>query len=146
MKRCMSKVGRQSCHGMKGFIDIGMLIELLGELLVGLLVLSVTLVSTASAVIPQLTEWVSGDSEQEAAVELQMVEVAVAAYQADHDGNLPTVEGFPRANEMDEYITGGVAAVQGTYTLDGTTGEVTQTSYPERSGLLSGLILLDSLG
>ncbi len=146
MKRCMSKVGRQSCHGVKGYIDIGMLVELLGELLVGLLVLSVTLVSAASAVIPQLTELVSGDSEQEAAIELQMVEIAVAAYQTDHDGNLPTVEGFPRANEMDEYIPSGVAALQGTYTLDGTTGEVTQTSYPERSSLLNALILLDGLG
>jgi len=107
-----------------------MLVELLRELLVGLLVLSVTLVSAASAVIPQVTEWISGDSEQEAAIELQMVETGVAAYQDDHDGNLPTVEGFPLADEMDEYIDGGVAALLGTYTLDGTTGEVTQTSYP----------------
>lgn len=146
MKRCISKVGGQFCHGVKGYIDIGMLVELLGGLLVGLLVLSVTLVSMASAVVPQLTEWVSGDSEQEAAIELQMVEIAVAAYQADHDGNLPTVEGFPRASEMDEYIPGGVAALQGTYTLDGTTGEVAQTYYPEFSGLFSSLALLDSLG
>jgi len=130
MKRYMSKVGRRFCHGVKGFIEIGMLVELLRELLVGLLVLSVTLVSAASAVIPQVTEWISGDSEQEAAIELQMVETGVAAYQDDHDGNLPTVEGFPLADEMDEYIDGGVAALLGTYTLDGTTGEVTQTSYP----------------
>ena len=129
MKRCMSKVGRRFCHGVKGFIEIGMLVELLSQLLVGLLLLSVTLVSAASAVIPQVTDWISGDSEQEAAIELQMVEIAVAAYQADHDGNLPTVEGFPLANEMDEYIPGGVAALLGTYTLDGTTGVVTQTSY-----------------
>lgn len=129
MKRCMSKVGRRFCHGVKGFIEIGMLVELLSQLLVGLLLLSVTLVSAASAVIPQVAEWISGDSEQEAAIELQMVEIAVAAYQTDHDGNLPTVEGFPRANEMDEYIPGGVAALLGTYTLDGTTGVVTQTSY-----------------
>jgi competence protein ComGC len=130
MKRCMSKVGRRFCHGVKGFIEIGVLIELLHQLLVGLLVLSVTLVSAASAVIPQVTEWITGDSEQEAAIELQMVETGVAAYQDDHDGNLPTVEGFPRADEMDDYIDGGVAALLGTYTLDGTTGEVTQTSYP----------------
>ena len=130
MKRYMSKVGRRSCHGVKGFIEIGMLIELLSQLLVGLLVLSVTLVSAASAVIPQVTEWITGDSEQEAAIELQMVETGVAAYQDDHDGNLPTVEGFPLADEMDEYIDGGVDALLGTYTLDGTTGEVTQTSYP----------------
>ena len=126
----MSKVGRRFCHGVKGFIEIGMLIELLSQLLVGLLVLSVTLVSAASSVIPQVTEWITGDSEQEAAIELQMVETGVAAYQDDHDGNLPTVEGFPLADEMDEYIDGGVAALLGTYTLDGTTGEVTQTSYP----------------
>jgi len=146
MKRCMSKVGRQFCHGVKGSIELGMLIELVTQLLVGLLVLSVTLVSTASAVIPQLTELVSGDSGQEAAIELQMVEIAVASYQTDHDGNLPTVEGFPRASEMDEYIPGGVAVLQGTYTLDGTTGEVTQASYPELSGLFSGLTLFDGLG
>ena len=146
MKRCMSKVGRQFCYGVKGSVDIGMLVELVGQLLVGLLVLSVTLMSMASTVIPQLTELVSGDSGQEATMELQMVEIAVAAYQDDHDGNLPTVEGFPRANEMDEYITGGVAALQGTYTLDGTTGEVTQTSYTELSGLFSGLTLLEGLG
>jgi len=142
----MSKVGRQFCHGVKGYIDIGMLVGLLSELLVGLLVLSVTLVSTASAVIPQLTDLVSADSGQEAAVELQMVEIAVAAYQTDYDGNLPTVGGFPRASDMDEYIPGGIAALQGTYTLDGTTGEVTQTSYPGFSSLLSGLTLLDGLG
>ncbi len=146
MKRCMSKVGRQFCHGVKGYIDIGMLVELLGEMLVGLLVLSVALVSAASAVLPEVTEWIGADSEQEAAIELQMVEIAVAAYQADHDGNLPTVEGFPRADEMDEYIPGGVAALQGTYTLDGTTGEVTQTSYQEGSSLLNALTLLDGLG
>jgi len=146
MKRCMSKVGRQFCHGVKGYIDIGMLVGLLSELLVGLLVLSVTLVSTASAVIPQLTDLVSADSGQEAAVELQMVEIAVAAYQTDYDGNLPTVGGFPRASDMDEYIPGGIAALQGTYTLDGTTGEVTQISYPGFSSLLSGLTLLDGLG
>ncbi|MFW6105390.1 MAG: hypothetical protein ACOC7P_02285 [Chloroflexota bacterium] len=130
MKKRMSKVGRRFCHGVRGFVEIGMLVELLSELLVGLLVLSVTLVSAASAVIPQVTGWISGNSEQEAAIELQMVQTAVAAYQADHDGNLPTVEGFPRASEMDEYIPSGVAVLQGTYTLDGTTGEVTQTSYP----------------
>jgi competence protein ComGC len=130
MKRYMSKVGRRFCHGVKGFIEIGTLVELLSQLLVGLLVLSVTLVSAASTVIPQVTEWISGDSGQEAAIELQMVETGVAAYQDDHDGNLPTVEGFPLADEMDEYIDGGVAALLGTYTLDGTTGEVTQTSYP----------------
>ena len=146
MKRCISKVGRQFCHRVKGYIDIGMLVELLSELFVGLLVLSVTLVSAASTVIPQLTNLVSADSGQEAAVELQMVEIAVAAYQTDHDGNLPTVEGFPRASEMNEYIPGGVAALQGTYTLDGTTGEVAQTYYPESSGLFSSLALLDSLG
>jgi competence protein ComGC len=130
VERYMSKVGRRFCHGVKGFIEIGMLIELLSQLLVGLLVLSVTLVSAASSVIPQVTEWITGDSEQEAAIELQMVETGVAAYQDDHDGNLPTVEGFPLADEMDDYIDGGVAALLGTYTLDGTTGEVTQTSYP----------------
>ena len=146
MKRCISKVGRQFCHGEKGSIAIGMVVGLLGELLVGLLVLSVTLLSTASAVVPQLTELVSGDSAQEAAEELQTVEIGVAAYKADHDGNLPTVEGFPRADEMDEYIVGGVAALLGTYTLDGTTGEVTQTSYPEYSSLSSNLNLLDGLG
>ncbi len=146
MKRCMSKVSRQFCHGMKGYIDIGMLVELLGELLVGLLVLSVTLVSTASAVIPQITEWIGADSEEAAAVELQMVQTGVTAYQADNDGDLPTVAGFPRADEMDEYIPGGVAALQDTYTLDGTTGEVTQTSYQELSSLLNTLILLDGLG
>ena len=129
MKGCMSKVGRRFRHGVKGFIEIGMLVELLSELLVGLLVLSVTLVSAASAVIPEVTEWISGDSE-EAAIELQTVEIAVSAYQSDNDGNLPTVEGFPLADEMDEYIPGGVAALLGTYTLDGATGEVTQTSYP----------------
>jgi competence protein ComGC len=146
MKRCISKVGRQFCHGVKGYIDVGMLVELLSELFVGLLVLSVTLVSAASTVIPQLTNLVSADSGQEAAVELQMVEVAVAAYQTDHDGDLPTVEGFPCASEMDEYIPGGVAVLQGTYTLDGTTGEVAQTYYPASSGLFSSLALLDSLG
>ena len=130
MKGCMSKVGRRFHYGVKGFIEFGVLVELLSQLLVGLLVLSVTLVSAASAVIPEITEWISGDSEEEAAIELQMVEIAVAAYQADHDENLPTVEGFPLANEMDEYIPGGVAALLGTYTLDGATSEVTQTSYP----------------
>ena len=146
MKRCVSKVSRQLYHGAKGSIELGMLIELVTQLLVGLLLLSVTLVSAASAVIPQIAELVSGDSGQEAAVELQMVEVAVAAYQVDHDGDLPTVEGFPLASELDEYIPGGVAALKGTYTLDGTTGEVTQTSYPELNALLSDFTLLDSLG
>ena len=146
MKRCMSKVGRQFSHGVKGSIELGMLVELVTQLLVGLLVLSVTLVSTASAVIPQFTELVSGDSGQEAGIEFQTVRIAVRSYQADHDGNLPTVEGFPRASEMDEYIPGGVAVLQGTYTLDGITGEVTQTSYPELSGLFSGLTLFDGLG
>jgi len=146
MKRCISKVGREFCHGVKGYIEFGMLVQLATQLLVGLLVLSITLVSTASEVIPQLTELVSGDSGQVAAIELQKVEIAVAAYQADHEGNLPTVEGFPRASEMDKYIPGGVAALKGTYALNATTGEVTQTSYPGLSAFLSGLTQIDGLG
>lgn len=141
MRSRMNKVGRQCGHGMKGYIEIAMLVELLSQLLVGLLVLSVSLVSMASAAIPQLTEFITGDSQQAAAMELQRVQTAVTAYQADHDGDLPTVEGFPRADEMNEYLFGGVAALRGTYALDGTTGMVTQTSYQGGSGLLSLLAL-----
>ena len=143
MKRCMSKVGRQFRHGEKGSIDIGMLFGLLSQLLVSLLVLSSALVSMTSAALPQITEWISGDSGEEAAVELQMVQTGVTAYQTDNDGDLPTVAGFPRADEMDEYFFGGVAALRGTYTLDGTTGVVTQTSYPQATdGLLSLLQMI----
>ena len=145
MKRCMSKVGRQFRHGEKGSIDIGMLFELLSEFVVSLLVLSSALVSMTSAAIPQLTEWISGDSEG-AAVELQMVQTAVTAYQAENDGDLPTVAGFPRADEMDEYFFGGVAALLGTYTLDGTTGVVTQASYQGNGNLLTILELISNPG
>jgi len=123
-----------------------MMVELVSQLLVGLLVLSVSLVSMASAAIPQITEFISGDSDQAAAMELQMVQTAVTAYQADNDGDLPTVEGFPRADEMNKYFFGGVAALRGTYTLDGTTGTVTQTSYEKSSGLLTVLELINGLG
>jgi hypothetical protein len=143
MKRCMNKFGRQFRHGEKGAIDFGMLFALLSELLVSLLVLSSAMISMTSAAIPQITAWIGGGSGDEAAVELQMVRTAVTAYQDDNDGDLPTVVGFPCADEMDEYLSGGVAALEGTYTLDGTTGLVTQTSYPqENGGLLSILQMI----
>lgn len=142
----MSNIGRRFRHGEKGYIEFGMLFELVGDLLVGLLVVSVALVSMMSTVIPQLTEFVSGDSGQAAAIESQMVQTAVTAYQADNDGELPTVEGFPLADEMDEYLFGGVAALRGTYTLDDTTGTVTQTSYQENGGLLALPQPLNGLG
>ena len=142
MKRCMSKVGRQSHHGEKGSIDIGMLFELLSELLVSMLVLSSAVVSMTSAAVPQITEWISADSGEAAAVELQMVQTGVTAYQADNDEDLPTVEGFPRADEMDEYFFGGVAALRGTYSLNGTTGVVTQTSYQGQGSFLTVLQMI----
>jgi len=33
MKGCISKVGRQFCHGVKGYIEIGMMVELVSQLL-----------------------------------------------------------------------------------------------------------------
>src|SRR3972149_8370792 len=140
MKRCVNKGGRQFRHGEKGSLDIGVLFALLAEFLVSLLVLSSSMISMTSAAIPQITAWISGDSGEEAAVELQMVQTGVTAYENDNDGDLPTVIGFPRAGEMDEYFVGGRAALRGTYSLDGTTGLVTQTSYPQATGGLLGIL------
>ena len=114
----MKRFWKQFQYGEKGFTLI--------ELLVVVAILGII----AAVAVPNIANFIGTGTEEAASTELHNVQLAVVAYQAENDGDLPTDTAFPVAGEMDDYFIGGVAALQGTYTLNATTGAVTQDTYP----------------
>jgi len=98
-------------YGEKGFTLI--------ELLVVIAILGIL----AAIVVPNFIKFLGTGSNEAACIELRMVQTAAIAYAADNNGNFTTDIG-----DLDEYFVGG--PILGTYILDGTTGEVTQSDYP----------------
>jgi len=96
--------------GEKGFTLI--------ELLVVISILGVL----AAVVIINVTKYMGAGRNEAALTELANVQTAVSAYMYDHPGTRPA-----DVSALSPYFLG---IPHGIYTIDGTTGAVSQTSYP----------------
>lgn len=96
--------------GEKGFTLI--------ELLVVISILGVL----AAVVILNVTKYIGSGKTEAAKTELANVQTAVSAYMYDHTGGIPA-----NTAALLPYFLG---VQHGTYTIDASTGAVTQTSYP----------------
>ncbi|MCX6007239.1 MAG: type II secretion system protein [Chloroflexi bacterium] len=96
--------------GQKGFTLI--------ELLVVISILGVL----AAVVVLNVTKYISSGKPEAAATELSNIQTAVSAYMFDHSGTVPS---GPAA--LAPYI---IRTPHGTYTIDATTGAVSQIAYP----------------
>lgn len=97
-------------YGEKGFTLI--------ELLVVISILGVL----AAVVVLNVTKYIGSGKTEAAATELANVQTAVSAYMYDHTGARPANTG-----ELSPYFLG---TPHGTYTIDSTTGAVSQNTYP----------------
>jgi type IV pilus assembly protein PilA len=97
-------------YGQKGFTLI--------ELLVVISILGVL----AAVVILNVTKYIGSGKTQAAATELANVQTAVSAYMYDNSGTVPGTTGA-----LSPYFLG---SPHGTYTINGTTGAVSQSTYP----------------
>jgi type IV pilus assembly protein PilA len=95
--------------GEKGFTLI--------ELLVVISILGVL----AAVVILNVTKYIGAGKSEAAATELANVQTAVSAYMYDHTGGVPA-----DTAALSSYFLG---TQHGTYTIDQSTGKVTQTGY-----------------
>jgi prepilin-type N-terminal cleavage/methylation domain-containing protein len=105
-----ARIGKALRTNTKGFT----LIELL--VVIGILAL------IGGIVALNVGQFIGRGCHESARIEHHNVQTAVLAYMADNAGTIPgdvdTAGGF---------LVGGTANLQGTYTVDGSTGEVTQT-------------------
>ncbi|MBN1375139.1 MAG: type II secretion system protein [Dehalococcoidia bacterium] len=93
-----------------------------GFTLIELLVVISILGVLAAVVVLNVTKYIGSGQNEAAATELTNVQTAVAAYMYDHTGAVPS-----DTDALSPYFLG---TPNGTYTIDGATGKVTQTLYP----------------
>ena len=97
-------------YGQKGFtlIELLVVIAILGTL--------------AAVVILNVTKYIGSGKSEAAATELHNVQTAVAASMYDNTGTIPA-----DTTALTSYF---LNALHGTYTINQSTGAVTQTAYP----------------
>jgi len=131
MKKFFKKIAKSFHSGQTGFTLI--------ELLIVIVILGVL----AAAIIPNLSKFVGSGKVGAANAELATVRTAVAAFQADNDGNIPaaTVTGLPVTSPQVASSVGPTAtwiqtyvsaskAIKGTYAI-AIGGAVTGTTHPD---------------
>ncbi len=107
-------------YGEKGFTLI--------ELLVVIAILGVL----AAVAVPNMARFIGTGTQEAADTELHNIQLAVVAYQAENDGDLPTADGSAGAitNVIDLYLVGGIADVSyGDYSV-AADGEVSTSWTP----------------
>ena len=92
-----------------------------GFTLIELLVVISILAVLAAVVILNVTKYIGSGCDQAAATELHNVQTAVAASMYDNSGTIPADQAA-----LSGYFLG---TAHGTYTINASTGEVTQTAY-----------------
>ncbi len=92
-----------------------------GFTLIELLVVISILAVLAAVVILNVTKYIGSGCDQAAATELHNVQTAVAASMYDNEGTIPADQDALRGYFLGE--------AHGEYTINGSTGEVTQTAY-----------------
>jgi prepilin-type N-terminal cleavage/methylation domain-containing protein len=108
-KKITARIGKALHSNAKGFT----LIELL--VVIGILAL------IGGIVALNVGQFIGRGCHESARIELHNVQTAVLAYMADNAGAVPS-----GVAEWGVYLV-GPPTLQGTYTVDGSTGEVTQT-------------------
>ena len=92
-----------------------------GFTLIELLVVISILAVLAAVVILNVTKYIGSGCDQAAATELHNIQTAVAASMYDNNGTIPA-----DTAALSDYFLG---TPHGTYTINQTTGAVTQTAY-----------------
>jgi len=113
MAKFAKKVAKALRGNHKGFT----LIELL--VVIGILAL------IGGIVILNVGRFIGRGCTESARIELHNIQTGAVAYMAENNGTVPTIQ-----QVCDEFLVGNPAEgdLQGTYTIDASTGEVTQTA------------------
>ncbi len=112
MNKIAKKIGKALRSSQKGFT----LIELL--VVIGILAL------IGGIVILNVGQFIGRGCTESARIELHNLQTGAVAYMAENNGTIPTIQ-----QVCTEFLVGNPAEaeLQGTYTIDASTGEVTQT-------------------